>query len=359
MISLKERVNRSVKIASKDWPTYDGGYLDRSKYLSASEASNCERMLWFAKRHPEKVRGPLETWGYAERGNAYESWVVDRINSTLDLDETLLFAGSDQLSFYSDEHRISGTPDGFLVNQEKKSGTVLEFKSFDPRKSVANLPDPKHVAQININMALLQLIRPVNADVDDEHGGILSYGNASNFQDHYEFPLKFDGTYFAKAKIKADRIFTKNNPADTEPEGLLNGDCRFCPFTEECSKLIGKPIDEAEREIVQPMEMPEIKANPIPRGMKGKIRRFVENNQKIKDLKKENKELDKDVRAYVMEHGGEVTLGSATVTVSEQAGRETVDKVRLRNHLDAIGMDLDDYIETGKPFSRMDVKFAK
>lgn len=350
--SIKDRI--AAGRTDKSWPTIDGKQLDRSQFLTASEALICERRLAFEKRHPEVLaaaRASDTGWGYAERGDAYEAWAVQKLRSSLAKDEELMFAGGDQISFYNPDDKISGTPDGVFYGAS--TSVLLDFKSYDPRKSISAFPLPTHVAQVNINIALVNQWTPPQYTAES---GMVSYGNASNFEEAYDFPLVFDPIHYKAAVIKANKIFGTNDISTLEPEGITNGDCRYCLFKSECSKMIGADVEEKAREALTPMDMPEMVArgDGVPRSMKGKVRRFVDNKKKIKELEADNKKMDQDIREYVLKNGGSVTVGSATVEVSQFPGRETVDKAAMA----ADGIDVAKYIKTGKPFSRMDVKIS-
>ena len=69
----------AVKPANR-WPTYEGGYLDRTDYVSASEVGGCARKIKLGKMLPS---GEFTAWGAAERGNVIEAWAVTLIRAAL------------------------------------------------------------------------------------------------------------------------------------------------------------------------------------------------------------------------------------------------------------------------------------
>lgn len=225
--------------AEKLWPTYTGGYLDRSKYVSASETRKCARQIKFSKARSV----PMETWGYAERGNTIEAWAVNLIRLALADDcWTLLLAGESQRSFYHEFQ--SGTPDGLLVMDNEPVAVAVEFKSIDPRTNYSNLPKPMAVDQVQQNMDLLTRLTPYTVT-----NALLIYIDASNYQRHKEFVIDADPARQAYLAKRAEIIMT-TDAASLPAEGMMEkGGCDNCPFTSECASvtLDAKQIKAAER----------------------------------------------------------------------------------------------------------------
>jgi hypothetical protein len=230
MIDIKKTLHEGVVADVSRWPTFDGKSLLRHKYVTSSEIKSCARRIKFEKLWAEASytdgTGYLTRWGFAERGNAVEVWAVDKLTKA---GVELEYAGKDQVSFHLMNQ--AGTPDG--MHRYKSGLWVHEFKSFDPRKRRDNIKSPNHVSQLQQNMDLVHycLDTPV-------YGGTLTYINASDFQDVLQFDVEPDHAHQQELQDRAEWIMAAETPADLPNEGMFNGDCDYCGFTEECSRIV-------------------------------------------------------------------------------------------------------------------------
>ncbi len=240
MINIKDALQVGYTTYVQRWPTFDGKQLLRHKYVTSSEITRCARRIkfekdWGERMHVQNKVTSLGRWGFAERGNNVERWVVETLERA---GHELLYAGKDQVSFHL--MRQSGTPDGM---HRYKSGLWLhEFKSFDPRKRRDNIKDPAHVSQLQQNMDLVHfcLDTPV-------YGGTLTYVNASDFQDVLEYHMEPDHEEQQRLQHRAEWIMAADTPADLPNEGMFNGDCDYCGFTEECSRLVAGDVADLQK----------------------------------------------------------------------------------------------------------------
>lgn len=227
MKQIKDQLALGVRAAVKSWPTYDGGQLDRSRFITSSEVGKCMRMVKYGKVYPERAYDD-ENWGYAERGHAGEAWMVDNlIRSGMEL----LYAGDGQVSFYAGCQ--SGTPDA--VEEYREGLWLYELKTIDPRVYFNNLPRSAHVDQLfqNMDVVAASLDTPV-------YGGSLFYLDASDFQKSRQYDYNADHKKEAALQERAEYIHAAASPEALPTEGMTNGDCDHCPFTEECSQAIAE-----------------------------------------------------------------------------------------------------------------------
>lgn len=232
----------------KRWPTYLGGKLDRSKFVSASEIGNCSRRIKFGK-----VSRPLafDRWGFAERGHLIEAWAVDLIRTAIFSDGYseewhLVFAGEAQFSFTDGSQ--SGTPDGLLIHRPTGTSLVLDIKSVDPRTNFDKLPKPKHVKQVMQNADLIR-----RRTLYDVVGGVLFYIDASDLQRRKEVDVELDEEVIASLREKAERIMSAAKPEDLPAEGLyMDKECGECPFSERCGAQVAADNEAAKK--MQQME---------------------------------------------------------------------------------------------------------
>ncbi len=218
------------------WPTYDGGDLDRSAFVTSSEIGDCARKVRFSKialqesdYSPAEGTVGLKRYGFAERGHNVERWVVENLLRGNDSEYRIIMVGDDQRSFYDGAQ--SGTPDGIILMEN--GFYILEFKSMDPRTNTAYLPKPKHKMQVLQNMDL------VSVCLDKSPlGGIILYMDASDFERRLEYFIEFDEAGAAKLQERADIILETENPEDLPAEGVHTDDCRLCDFRHKCSAIV-------------------------------------------------------------------------------------------------------------------------
>lgn len=232
----------------QEWPTYpDGAALDRTKYVTASEISQCARRVKFNKLamkledyEPElgtKNHSSID-WGFFERGHSVEAWAVEIIRAGFEVAHAsgydLMFTGEDQYSFV-DEYQ-SGTPDGVFLSRnfaEPRVG-ILEIKSIDPRTNKNRLPKPEHVDQVLQNMDLVaQAFDAVPI------GGDILYIDASNYKDVRPFHVPWDEDRADELADRAEWIMKAATPADLPDEGIYkSGVCKTCPHNAPCMAII-------------------------------------------------------------------------------------------------------------------------
>jgi hypothetical protein len=236
MINIQDILKRGYNAQTTSWPTYDGKQLDRSQFVTSSEILNCARRIKFEKA-AIAAYGPLPfpNWGYAERGNIIEAWIVEMFKLA---GTELLFGGKDQRSFYVDKQ--SGTPDGMV--RYKSGYWVLELKSIDPRTNTRFLPKENHVAQLQQNMDLVATCLDTSV-----YGGSLFYIDASNLQKSLQFDIDVDHAYAGQLQERAERIMEAPSPADLPSEGMHNGDCDRCTFTAECSQIVAGDLTQLQK----------------------------------------------------------------------------------------------------------------
>ena len=271
--SLKNIIRVAVLTQdSKKWPTYDGKSLTRWQYLTASEATRCVRELSFNKT-VEAATQPVENFwdnmsddefqrrldemsdddvrGIFERGNTIEDWIVSRLLEVQGPGEEYMFLGDDQRSFYSDKHRISGTPDGLHLDYNRMEYRTLEFKSSQNPISAAK---DAHISQVQINASLIYGLSDALSEIYDIPlsgmtcaGTNILYVNSDNFLTMNEYEIPFDGRHvrFKEAAAKAKALFGTTPsgellpvpPETLKPEGLEKNGCYFCAFKRQCAGI--------------------------------------------------------------------------------------------------------------------------
>ena len=218
----------------KRWPSYNGSFLNRQNFVTASEVGSCERRIWYNK-NSSPILGEFN--GMAERGHTAEAWIVEQLKRVLGGD--LQFAGDGQLSF-THEH-LSGTPDG-LILLGGDDAIVLEIKCIDPRTNWSKLPKPNHVDQVIQNIYIL---RNTFLNLNIDRGSII-YIDAADYGKTEEFIIDFDVAHFNKLYNKSKKIISSFKAEDLNPDGIYNGDCQWCDFKSICTGAVKQQERQAK-----------------------------------------------------------------------------------------------------------------
>ena len=311
------------------------GY-DRTKWANASEIGGCIRRQWYEKHGGKINKGHEENWGMADRGQTAETYVVSRM---LEAGLPLKLAGTAQVSMQDAETKISATPDGALVYNDRFE--ALDIKCIDPRTNVQrSLPRSYHIDQLQIGMALY---RDGPLEGLDTHGGWLIYINASDYTDIHQFWVEYDPEILTKKKRRASQILRSKSVKSLDREGKSTGDCkRFnCPFTKVCGVAVE-----------------EVTTKGRSKGNRGSnldaaVLSYV-SCKEIEDGAKEGKELAKEaIKAELVKRKvTEADVGGQHVSLEIVSGRKTYDIKKMK----ADGVDVDPYEKIGKPSERLTVK---
>ncbi|MDJ0827780.1 MAG: PD-(D/E)XK nuclease family protein [Rhodobacter sp.] len=232
-IDLRER---------QEWPLYQGGILDRSAYVTASEIGTCARKIKLDKQFMKETgydpnegtkTKSSDAWGFWERGHNVERWIVDHLTRGWASNEwELKYLGEEQVSFTDGVQ--SGTPDGIAINHADEAFYTLEFKSMDPRTNVSRLPKITHRDQVVQNTDLIAH----NMDLSPA-GGLILYVDASDHKRRFPHMIEYTDDHAARLQDRAEMIMS-TEPEDLKPEGLFspNNDCQYCKHTAACNMMV-------------------------------------------------------------------------------------------------------------------------
>jgi hypothetical protein len=213
-------------------------FEDRHQTVGASEVDQCARRVYWTKMDGDPVYGVarnpdyVDGWGAARRGATFEDhfWVPAM---RARFGEQLLYAGDQQQTLVSEF--LSATPDGLLIDLPRDalaglgiadigSGElVLECKTADPRTSLQQAK-PEHVFQVQVQLGLLRELTPHRPNF-----ALISYVDASFWDNVIEFAIAFDATIYATAKERARNIMLARSAAG-------GSECKFCPYTVVCRR---------------------------------------------------------------------------------------------------------------------------
>lgn len=232
---IREILNKYANTQDKTWAH------DRSQTVGASEVGQCARKVYWTKNEGDQQYGAArdtdynDGWGARLRGTIMENelWFPAM---RAQFGDRLLMAGPDQQTLVSGF--LSATPDGLVTELQAgehpalPAGTCVttECKTADPRTNLAEAKT-ENVYQTHVQMGLIRELTPFQPT-----HSILSYIDASFWNEVVEFVIPFSPSVYETAKRRAAQIMTATEPGELKPEGWIAGgrDCEYCPFTKAC-----------------------------------------------------------------------------------------------------------------------------
>jgi hypothetical protein len=216
-----------------------GPAANRAYTIGASDIGQCSRRVFFTKHGGERDPGYVEHWGATLRGQTIEQafWIP-----------ALRARFSTKLKFIGDHQRqfkrgfISATPDALLTEAPRDILTslgvpdigsdclLLECKSVDPRVKL-DAPKPEHRYQAIVQLGVVR-----ETTEFQPRFGVLTYIDASFWDNITEFAIEFDPSVYTNAKARATKVLIANTASELPPEGWIAGgkECEHCPFTKAC-----------------------------------------------------------------------------------------------------------------------------
>jgi hypothetical protein len=326
---------------------------DRAQTVGASDVGQCERKTYYVKNERDHKHGAprdedyRDRWGAKIRGTFFEKEFWYPALKAM-FGDRLKFAGPDQRTFVSGF--LSATPDGVLTECKPDeiapgSGTevMVECKTADPRTNLSK-PKEENVFQTQVQMGLVR----ETTNYKPTHS-VLSYTDASFWDEGPEFIITFDPNVFEVAKTRAARIMTATSDRELKPEGWIAGghECETCPFTKPCGitrrsvpqkEMLADLDDQFVAEITDMAKFVK-----HIEGERDKTESaFREAQQALKDRLR-----DRNVRKV-----------PGVVAWSAVKGRSGWDNAAIRAALVDLGINLDEYKTEGEPTDRLTIMVA-
>jgi hypothetical protein len=332
-------------------------FENRANTVGASEIGQCARKVFFTKNEGDWQLGAdrdanyNESWGATLRGRLFEDhcW-LPAVRSRYG--DKLLLAGSDQKTLLSDF--LSATPDGLLIGMPSDAlaalgvadiggdgSLIIECKTIDPRARLDEAK-PEHIYQVQVQMGLIgekTRYRPQSA--------VISYVNASFFDDIAEFAIRFDPQIYANARKRATLIMTARTPGELPPEGWIAGgrECEFCPFTSACGRL---------RHAVPAHPMTEAPDPQFVAEIADLARRAKQHRRNAEGATKVLRETEYEIRERLRSHRLRRVVGDGmSVVWSPVKGRDSFDMPAIRAAAEKAGIDISQFVTTGEPTDRL------
>lgn len=334
------------------------GKTQRRQYVGASEIGLCARRIFFAKeymRHPiDTKHSDSENWGASRRGVTFERhfWLPAM---RARYGDNLLYAGPQQRSMKYGTLRA--TPDGLLINQPRDalkafgikdigpSGEIaVECKTIDPRIPL-QIAKPEHEFQTQVQLGLFHKTtdhRPLYA--------VISYTNASFFDDVTEFVFKYDPEILDGAMKRAGHILSAKDAGSVRAEGWIEGgkECEWCPFKQPCDairlprgELVRVPVSKLDTRSSTELE----RLGVAERKVAASISSLEKDHRNLQEEIKE-KLRSLDLRAF--DEGG-----SIKIIWSPVKGRPSYNMPELREAAAKLGLNIQKYETVGQPTDRL------
>jgi len=324
---------------------------DRMNTVGASEIGQCIRKTFWIKNENDPVYGVVrdndfvDSWGARARGTIFENFFWEPAMRER-FGDRLKFAGKNQRTFI--DNFISATPDGLIVDltpgEKKELGTdadciMAECKTADPR---TNLTDPKstNLYQVQIQMGLVR----EQTEFKPTHS-LLSYTDASFWNEVKEFVIAFEPRLYEIGKDRAALIMTAQNIDQLKPEGWIAGgsECNYCPFTRACGvQRRNLPFADLP---VEPQFAAEITDMALE----------VKAAEAVRDAKDAQvRELQDAIKTRLREKGVRKIPG--VISWSSVKGRAGIDNKALKEAAIAAGIDVTQFETTGEPGERLTIQ---
>jgi hypothetical protein len=332
MISIRDAIHTYAATRRKTWEH------DRGKTVGASEIGQCARKTWFSKNDAPRDPEYQDNWGAQLRGAIIEDHLwMPALRATLPEGVRLLFAGEEQQTFF--DGYLSATPDGLLV---WPNGYCIDLdnKSFDPRIDIQK-EKSEHSFQVQ---AQIGAIRATSQYQPEE--GIISYINASWFDDIREYPVKWNPRIYAAAQVRAEEIMTARDALELSPEGKMAGgkECEWCAWASHCADVTvaGVPTNDVEMLPYEEIVRLEVLVNSAR-----------EAAQMKEDASGQHAQAQEAIKQFLREHNIRRYKGDGwSVSYSAVSGRATYDFAAIER----AGIDLSSYTKTGSPSERLYIR---
>jgi hypothetical protein len=329
---------------------------DRMSTVGASEIGQCARkVFWIKNEDDARLHAPrdeeyIDTWGARLRGSTFEErlWVPAMRKR---FGRRLKYAGKSQRTFV--DNYLSATPDAIvtdLTEAEKQAiGTdascaLFECKTLDPRATLTEAK-AENIYQTHVQMGILHAttdLRPTHA--------VISYADASFWNEVKEFVVAYDPDIYAAAQQRAAVIMTSTNVEEVAPEGWIAGgtECRYCPFTKPCGvQRRNLPFADNDQP-VDPQFAAEI--TDLARELKAAEGQGKTYEAHVRDLQDtiKNRLREKGIRKV-----------PGVVTWSPVKGRSGYDNKALQAAAVAAGVDIGQFATQGEPGDRLVITIAE
>ena len=340
---IKEALDHYAKSLEEGKPKRD----DRAKTVGASEIGQCMRKIHWRKKGYAADSGFEQRYGAHVRGTLMEKsfW------------EPALRARFGGKLHYSGEYQrqftvgnLSSTPDGLVTEVEAGalreygvedcSGSFLvECKTVDPRTHM-NAAREDNVFQVQVQLGTVR-----EASDHKPEYALVTYLDASFWDEVTVYVVKFDPKVYEVAKARATMVLTAKSGADLPPEGYIAGgkECEYCPYQKPCGVAQQPPGGQAQADLD-----PQLVAELVDL-----CKQIVWARQTSADWEKQARSFQEEVKARLREKG--LSRVPGVVYWSSVKGRESLDIPAIKALLKELRVDIENYSTVGQPTDRLSI----
>jgi hypothetical protein len=175
--------------------------------------------------------------------------------------------------------------------------------------------------------------------------GIISYINASWFDDIREYHVKWDPRIYQAAQERAEEIMTASDPLELAPEGKMAGgkECEWCAWVSHCANVTVRGVPSGDGELAED-DIEELSE------LRNAVVTFAAQKAEYEQL---HANACENIKKFLRERNLRKFMGSDfSVSYSAISGRVTYDFAAIA----AAGIDLSPYTKTGKPSDRITIR---
>src|SRR5262249_10074345 len=221
---------------------------------------------------------------------------------------------------------------------------VLECKTIDPR---ARLEGPRlaHTYQAQVQLGHIHAFTRYRPE-----WAVISYIDASYWNEVREDPIRRDPQIFETAQRRAAPILTARSAHELPPEGWIAGgrECERCPFSRACGNVRATvPVQTSE-------PGPEFVAEII------ELARHAKCLEDEADLAcAAHRAAQQDIKDRLSANNvRRIDSDGVKLIWSAVKGRPSYDMKAIREAATAAGIDLTQFETTGQPSDRLDIRIA-
>lgn len=336
---------------------------DRIQTVGASEVGLCARRVYFSKNEGDAVYGHardadhVDGWGARTRGSVFEeAFWAPAVKAAFG--DRALYVGVEQETFV--DGFLSGTPDGVIVGcapnvvahlpggvpEIDGDAVLLDAKTVDPRTRL-DAPKPEHVFQVQAGMGLVRDLTGLRVGA-----AVLSYTDASFWDEGREFAVVFDAAVYAEARRRARDVMVATAADRLKPEGVMAGgrECERCPFTAACGQARADRVPKG--------------SDPVPTQLAETIADLARAARALRDGADDDmgraREHEEEIRALLAEAGmRRLDHEGVSVRWSPVKGRPSYDHKAIRKAAEAAGVDVERFQRVGDPTNRLAITLSE
>lgn len=345
---IKPALDEYAKTLDKTWAH------DRSMTIGASEIGSCLRKLYWSKKVGKHADEDMPDYNGRPRGSSdYGALLRGTIMENhfwypamkKRYGKNLHFAGPRQRTIQ--DNTLSATTDGLVTNspwalrligwKNLDACFLVECKTVDPRIDLRE-EKREHAFQVQQGMGLYHKLTKYKPEL-----AIISYIDASFWNEVDEFVVPYDHSVFEVAERRAQTVFSAKRAEDLRPEGWIAGgkECEHCPYWKTCGVARRRIEERAGAE-----NDPELVGE-----MTDKCRLASAKKKVMDEATTDYKSSQEDIKERLREKGVRKIPG--VVNWFPVKGRMSYDMEGLLTEAKRRGVNTENYSQVGEPSDQL------